>query len=146
MNTNTQYMRALKTGTALRTWNGRLHVDDALTEKVRADFGVPDDYGIRFISRNGKTEAVLTPASAPARMAWRQGHISRIIGITGRGIDWATCYVKHAARIPRGLDQETVLAISLAKRIEDVPYKFRELYDQVQKEYWGATYEHPEHV
>ena len=143
---NTLYMKALKTGTALRTWDGRLRINEALTEKVRADFGVPNDYGIRFVNRNGKTEAVLTPASAPARLAWKQGHITRVINLTGRGIDWATCYVKHASRMPRGLDRETILAISLAKRVDDVPYKFRELYMQVQKEYWGATYTHPEHA
>ena len=143
---NTLYMKALKSGTALRTWDGRLHVNEALTEKVRVDFGVPDDYGIRFISRNGKTEAVLTPASAPARMAWKRGHISRVISLTGRGIDWATCYVKHASRVPRGLDQETILAVSLANHVDDVPCKLRDLYEQVQREYWGATYTHPEHA
>lgn len=138
---NNLYQKALKSGTALRTWNGRLTINEAITRKVREDFGVPEEFGIRFIVRGDKTEAVLTPASATARFAWRQGHINRVIGLTGRGIEWATCYVKHAARFPRGLDQTTVHAVAFAKCEDDVPTRFRELYREVTNEYWGATYE-----
>ena len=143
---NALYQKALKTGTALRTWPGRLSVNEAVALKVREDFGVPEDFGIRFIVRGDKTEAVLTPASASARMAWKNGHISRIMDLTGRGIDWATCYVKHAARYPRGLDRTTVIAIALAKKEADVPPKFRELWSRIDHEYWGRTYEHREMV